>query len=147
VLRLALGGGWVTAIVVLVALGAGAVVLFGRLKEDYLPQFQETDFLMHWVAKPGTNIDVLRKDICNISKEMRHVNTAVKAFGSHIARAAELGEEVYGPNFSELWVSFGLFKGDYAAARRKVEEVMARHPGFQHDLLTYLQERIKEVLT
>ena len=24
---------------------------------------------------------------------------------------------------------------------------MARHPGFEHDLLTYLQERIKEVLT
>ncbi|HYT88494.1 MAG TPA: efflux RND transporter permease subunit, partial [Gemmataceae bacterium] len=144
-LPLALNRGWL-AIGLLVVLGAAAAVLYPRLKEEYLPQFQETDFLMHWVAKPGTSIDVMRKDICKVSEEMGHGFTAVKAFGSHIARA-EVGEEVYGPNFSELWVSFGNFKGDYDAARRKVEEVMARHPGFQHDLLTYLQERIKEVLT
>ena len=60
---------------------------------------------------------------------------------------AEVGEEVYGPNFSELWVSLGEYRGNYQAARRQIEEVMARHPGFEHDLLTYLQERIKEVLT
>jgi Cu/Ag efflux pump CusA len=101
---------------------------------------------MHWVAKPGTNIDVLRQDIIQVSKEMRS-EKAVAQFGSHIARA-ELGEEVYGPNFSELWVSLGDdFHGDYAAARKKIEAIMARHPGFQHDLLTYLQERIKEVLS
>ena len=51
----ALGYSGLTAL--LLALGAGAVVLYLRLKEEYLPQFQETDFLMHWVAKPGTNID------------------------------------------------------------------------------------------
>src|SRR5262249_24085676 len=57
------------------------------------------------------------------------------------------GEEVVGPNFAELWVSLGDYSGDYAAARKKIEDVMARHPGFDHDLLTYLQERIKEVLS
>src|SRR5262249_18997546 len=67
---------------VLAVLAVGAALLYLRLKEEYLPEFQETDFLMHWVAKPGTNIDVLRKDICKISEEMRH-ETAVKAFGSH----------------------------------------------------------------
>jgi Cu/Ag efflux pump CusA len=131
------------AMVVLLGIAVG---LYPRLKEEYLPQFQETDFLMHWVAKPGTNIDVLRQDIIQVSKEMRS-EKAVAEFGSHIARA-ELGEEVYGPNFSELWVSLGDdFHGDYAAARKKIEAIMARHPGFQHDLLTYLQERIKEVLS
>ena len=58
-----------------------------------------------------------------------------------------MGEEVYGPNFSELWVSLGDYAGDHRAARAQIEGVMARHPGFEHDLLTYLQERIKEVLT
>src|SRR5439155_3987836 len=123
---------------------AGMGVLWFQLKEEYLPQFQENDFLMHWIAKPGTSIDVLRDDIIIVSKEMRK-ETAVQEFGSHIARA-EAGEEVVGPNFAELWVSFGP-TDDYQGQRKKVEDVMARHPGFEHDLLTYLQERIKEVLS
>ncbi len=130
----------------LVALFAAAAWLYPHLKEAYLPQFQENDFLMHWVAKPGTNIDVLREDIIKVSKEMR-TTTKVKEFGSHIARA-EVGEEVYGPNFSELWVSLGDDPvEDYPKARKDIEAVMARYPGYQHDLLTYLQERIREVLT
>src|SRR5262245_12906430 len=101
---------------------------------------------MHWVAKPSVSIDVLRKDIIEVSKEMRS-ETEVKEFGSHIARAVA-GEEVYGPNFSELWVSLGDKPvEDYPRARKEIEAVMARHPGFEHDLLTYLQERIREVLT
>ncbi len=134
---------WVWAVLVVAAIGAGFG--FTRLKEDFLPQFQETDFLMHWVAKPGTSLETLREDIKKVGREMLD-ETAVKEFGSHIARA-EVGEEIVGPNFAELWVSLGDFKGDYAAARRKIEAVMARHPGFEHDLLTYLQERVKEVLT
>jgi Cu/Ag efflux pump CusA len=130
----------------LVALVVAAGVLYPRLKTEYLPRFQETDFLMHWVAKPGTGIDVVREDIKAVSREMRR-ETAVKEFGSHIARAAAHGEEVVGPNFAELWVSLSEDYGDYQQARKRIEAVMARHPGFEWDLLTYLQERIKEVLS
>jgi CzcA family heavy metal efflux pump len=129
---------------VLGALLVGSAVLYTQLREELLPEFQENDFLMHWVAKPGTSIEVLRRDTVEVSQEMRQ-QTPVKEFGAHIARA-EVGEEVYGPNFSELWVSLGDYTGDYQAARRKIEAVMARHPGFEHDLLTYLKERIREVL-
>ncbi|HZZ80566.1 MAG TPA: efflux RND transporter permease subunit [Gemmataceae bacterium] len=121
-----------------------AAVGFFFLREDFLPQFQETDFLMHWVAKPGTSLEVMTDDIKNVGREMLQ-ETTVKEFGSHIARA-EVGEEIYGANFSELWVSIDGFD-DYRQARHDIERVMARHPGFQHDLLTYLQERIKEVVS
>src|SRR5262249_21744062 len=142
-----------------------------QFKKEYLPEFQENDFLMHWVAKPGTSIDFMREDIITVSKQMRwepkpgamvdlarddiekirdqvqpNSRTHVKDFGSHIARA-EVGEEVVGPNFAELWISLGNYDGDQAAARREIERVMAKHPGFQYDLLTYLKERIKEVLS
>jgi len=135
--------------IVVYATLAGALVAAGFgffiLKEDFLPQFQETDFLMHWVAKPGTSLDVMTDDIKNVGREMLD-ETDVKEYGSHIARA-EVGEEIYGANFSELWVSLGDFQGDHAEARHKIEKVMARHAGFEHDLLTYLQERIKEVIS
>lgn len=129
----------------LAVLFVGTAVLYPQLKEEYLPRFQESDFLMHWVSKPGTSIDFMRDDIVTVSTELRQ-ETPVKEFGSHIARA-EVGEEVVGPNFAELWISLGDYDGDYNAARKQIEAVMARHPGFDHDLLTYLQERIKEVLS
>src|SRR5262249_31347134 len=194
-----------------------AVYLWPQLRQEYLPRFQERDFLMHWIAKPSTGIDALRDDICAVSREMRArwrlqfkhdrlkehcldarsvgeavcrqteapppgplspgvgrydlavpdrkkdvdvktlrvplrsggdvaltdvadvtpLNPPVRAFGSHIARAAERGEEVVGPNFAELWVSLDPdYPGDYDAARKRIEDVMADHPGFQHDLLT-----------
>src|SRR5262249_26936682 len=135
----------VVSLTAVLALFVGAGTLYPRLKKEYLPQVQEQDFLMHWVAKPGTSIDFMRQDIQTVSRRMRR-ETLVKEFGAHIARA-EVGEEVVGPNFAELWISLGENPRDYAAARRDIEAVMARHPGFDHDLLTYLQERIKEVLS
>ena len=32
-----------------------------RLGEEFLPDFQETDFLMHWVEKPGTSLEAMRR--------------------------------------------------------------------------------------
>jgi CzcA family heavy metal efflux pump len=129
----------------LVLLAGTAVVLYPRLKTAYLPDFQETDFLMHWIAKPGTSIDVMREDIKTVSKEMRAPGKPVREFGSHIARAAAHGEEVVGSNFAELWISLKPDAGDYNKARQEIEDIMAHHPGFQYDLLTYLRERMKEV--
>ena len=31
------------------------------LGEEFLPNFQETDFLMHWVEKPGTSLEAMRR--------------------------------------------------------------------------------------
>ncbi len=132
---------YVSLLAALVAAGFG----YWRLEEAFLPRFQETDFLMHWVAKPGTGLDVMTEDIKNVGREMLD-QTAVKEYGSHIARA-EVGEEIYGANFSELWISLGDFHGDYDAERHKIEAVMALHAGYEHDLLTYLQERMREVLS
>src|SRR5262249_25943482 len=72
---------WAVA-VVLVGLLIGAGVLFTDFKEEYLPQFQENDFVMHWVAKPGTGLDVMTRDIVKIGQEMLD-ETSVKGFGSH----------------------------------------------------------------
>jgi Cu/Ag efflux pump CusA len=69
----------------------------------------------------------------------------VRNFGSHIGRA-EVADEVVGPNFTELWIS--LDRGvDYQAKVAEIQEVVDGYPGLYRDLLTYLRERIKEVLT
>ena len=78
------------------------------------------------------------------SRELRAI-PGVRNFGSHIGRA-EVADEVVGPNFTELWISIDP-DVDYEATVEKIEEVVDGYPGLYRDVLTYLRERIKEVLT
>ena len=123
--------------------GATAFV-WTRLGEEFLPNFQERDFLMHWVEKPGTSLEAMTRITIRASKELRAI-PGVRNFGAHIGRA-EVADEVVGPNFTELWISIDP-KVDYQPTIAKIQEVVDGYPGLYRDLLTYLRERIKEVLT
>ncbi len=115
-----------------------------RLGEEFLPNFKESDFLMHWVEKPGTSLEAMRRITVQVSKELRAI-PGVRNFGAHIGRA-EVADEVVGPNFTELWISLDP-KADYDRTVEKIQETVEGYPGLFRDVLTYLKERIKEVLT
>jgi len=131
-----------------------AVMLLGTLSttllvlpflgEEFLPNFMERDFLMHWVGKPGTSLEAMQRTTLRVSQELRAI-PGVQNFGSHNGRA-EVADEVVGPNFGELWISLDP-KVDYSSTVRKIQEVVDGYPGLYRDVLTYLRERIKEVLT
>ena len=127
---------------------AGGLLLAGggyaTFKDQFLPDFRETDFLMHFVEKPGTSIEAMDRITIRVSKELRSI-PGVRNFGAHIGRA-EQADEVVGPNFTELWVSLED-SADYDASVAKIKEVVNGYPGLFRDVLTYLRERIKEVLT
>ena len=128
---------------VLLAFAAAGIALpfYG---ESFLPDFKETDFLMHWVAKPGTSLEAVRRTTLRVSEELLTV-PGVKHFGSHIGRA-EVADEVVGPNFAELWISLDE-SVPYDASVKKIYGIVEGYPGIQRDVQTYLQERVKEVLT
>jgi Cu/Ag efflux pump CusA len=69
----------------------------------------------------------------------------VRNFGSHIGRA-EVADEVVGPNFTELWISLDP-DVPYAPTVARIRETVDGYPGLYRDVQTYLQERVKEVLT
>ena len=127
---------------------AGGLLVAGigylSFKDQFLPDFRETDFLMHFVEKPGTSIEAMDRITILASRELRAI-PGVRNFGSHIGRA-EAGDEVYGPNFTELWISLDE-NADYDASLKKIQEAIDGYPGLYRDVLTYLRERIKEVLT
>lgn len=127
----------------LVVLLMAALAIVPFLGEEFLPSFQETDFLMHWVEKPGTSIEAMSRITVSASKELRAI-PGVRNFGSHIGRA-EVADEVVGPNFTELWISIDDTV-DYTSTLSKVQEIVDGYPGLYRDVLTYLKERIKEVL-
>ncbi|MEW5974497.1 MAG: efflux RND transporter permease subunit [Acidobacteriota bacterium] len=123
---------------------SGTLLTIPFLGEEFLPNFQEYDFLMHWVEKPGTSIDAMRRITVRASKELRSI-PGVRNFGAHIGRA-EVADEVVGPNFTELWISLDPL-APYQETVARIQEVVNGYPGLYRDLLTYLKERIKEVLT
>ena len=127
-----------------VAVLIAALAILPFLGEEFLPHFKEYDFLMHWVEKPGTSLEAMDRITIRASKELRAV-PGVRNFGSHIGRA-EVADEVVGPNFTELWISIDPAV-DYDETVAKVQEVVDGYPGLYRDLLTYLRERVKEVLT
>ena len=120
------------------------VAAIPQLGEELMPKFKETDFLMHWVEKPGIGVEAMNRITIAASKELRSID-GVLNFGSHIGRA-EVADEVYGPHFTELWISIDP-NVDYDATVATVQEAVDGYPGLYRDLLTYLTERIKEVLT
>lgn len=130
-------------VAMLLLFGATAAVV-PFLGEEFLPNFKETDFLMHWVEKPGTSLEAMNRITIRASKELRAI-PGVRNFGSHIGRA-EVADEVVGPNFTELWISLDP-NVPYEPTVAKIQEVVDGYPGLVRDLLTYLKERIKEVLT
>jgi len=132
------------AAITLLALLAGTMAAAPLLGEELLPNFREYDFLMHWVEKPGASVEASTRITQRASEELMAI-PGVRNFGSHIGRA-EVADEVVGPNFTELWISLDP-SVDYDATVAKVQAVVDGYPGLKRDLLTYLRERIKEVLT
>jgi len=133
---------WSILIVVLVLGAAGATI--PMLGEEFLPSFKEYDFLMHFVEKPGTSVEAMDRITIRASKELRSI-PGVRNFGAHIGRA-EVADEVVGTNFTELWISIDP-QVDYDATVAEIKEAVEGYPGLYRDVLTYLRERIKEVLT
>ena len=123
---------------------AASLVVFPLLGQSLLPSFKETDFLMHWVTKPGTSHQEMYRITQAASRELREI-PGVRNFGAHIGRAVA-ADEVVGINFTENWISVDP-KANYDQTLAAVQETVDGYPGLVRDVQTYLKERIKEVLT
>jgi Cu/Ag efflux pump CusA len=123
---------------------AAGLLVWPLLGQGLFPKFKERDFLMHWVARPGTSQHEMLRIVTRVSKELRAV-AGVRNFGSHIGQGT-LADEPYGMNFAENWISIEK-SADYDKTLAAVEEVVAGYPGLQRDVQTYLKERTKEVLS
>ena len=130
-----------TAVAIIVL--AGLLVL-PQLGESLLPSFKERDFLMHWLTKPGTSWLEMNRITIQGSKELRQI-PGVRNFGAHIGQALIM-DEVVGMYFGENWISVDP-EVDYDETVAKIQETVDGYPGLYRDVLTYLKERIREVLT
>jgi CzcA family heavy metal efflux pump len=128
-----------TAVIMVIGLA-----VFPLLGESLFPEFKERDFLMHWITKPGTSAAEEQRIVAQVSRELRAI-PGVRNFGSHIGQAL-LAEEINGVNFGENWISVDP-SVDYDETVGAIEGVVNAYPGLFHNVETYLNERIDEVLT
>lgn len=126
----------------IIFLSTGLGTLF--LGSEFLPAFKETDFLMHFLERPGSSIEQMKKMSMRASHDLLAI-PGVKNFGAHIGRA-EVADEVVGPNFTELWVSIDP-EVNYEQTVSAIQSTMQGYSGIFTDVQTYLKERSKEVLS
>ena len=134
----------VRAYSVVAVIALAGLVIAPQLGQSLLPSFKERDFLMHWVAKPGTSHPEMNRITIQGSKELRSIE-GVRNFGAHIGQAYYM-DEVVGMNFGENWISVDP-EVDYDETLDKIQSLVDGYPGLYRDVLTYLKERIREVLT
>jgi CzcA family heavy metal efflux pump len=132
-----------------VFIGTAVVMVLGfavlpMLGESLFPHFKERDFLIHWITKPGSSVVEERRIVTRLSKELRAI-PGVRNFGSHIGQAL-LADELNGVNFGESWISVDP-AADYDETIASIEDVVYGYPGLFHNVETYLNERIDEVLS
>jgi len=121
-----------------------ALLIVPHLGESLFPSFREPDFLIHFITAPGTSSAEQERMILRLSHDLRAI-PGVRTFGSHIGQAF-LGEEVAGVNFGENWISVDP-NADRDKTVEAISQVADSYPGVYRDVLTYLNERIEEVLT
>lgn len=121
-----------------------AIVALPFFGQEFLPKFKEYDFLMHFVEKPATSIAAMKRVTILASRDLMSID-GVRNFGAHIGRA-EVADEVVGPNFTELWISIDP-EVPYDETVSRIQGTIDQYPGLYRDVLTYLRERVKEVLT
>ena len=100
----------------LIVVGAVTVPFLGQ---SLLPDFKERDFLMHWVTQPGTSAPEEVRISQRACQELLEIE-GVRNCGAHIGQAYN-GDEVYGVNFGENWISVDPAV-DYDATLAKVQE-------------------------
>ncbi len=127
----------VGALGVLVLVGLVAVPPTG----DVIPAFLERDILINLDAAPGTSEVAMGRIATRASSELRTI-PGVRQVSAHLGRAV-MSDRVSDVNSGELWVSIDP-GADYEATLAGIRETMTHYPGFDIDVQTYLNERIRE---
>ena len=125
------------AVVALVGLAA-APALGGPL----LPSFKERDLLIRVEGAPGTSRPEINRVAARVSRELRAL-PGVRDVGGHVGRAVT-SDQVVGINSGEIWVSIDP-GADYDVTTASIRRVVAGYPGLDSDVLTYSEQRIRDI--
>ncbi len=130
----------ISVLLLVVALG-GAAFLSG----EFLPEFNEGNLIIHMAGVPGTSLAESLRVGAIAQQRIAQIPEVVKV--AQRAGRAELGEDTFGPYFSELDVSL---KESHRSREEIVEDVRRKLEdiaGFSFGIKQFISERVEEVLS
>jgi Cu/Ag efflux pump CusA len=130
-------------------LAAGGCVLAGLallpfLGTSVIPSFKDRNLLVHLDAQPGTSQPAMTRIARDASAKLQAIE-GVRDVGAHIGRAVT-GDQIVDVNSSELWVDVDR-DADYDRTVADVKRTVAGLRGLHHDVVTYTQQKIRDVGT
>jgi Cu/Ag efflux pump CusA len=130
------------ALAVIVVIGLASVTQLSQ--PSVLPPLKERELLIQWDGAPGTSQGEMSRIIGAARQELQSID-GVRDVGAHVGRAIT-SDEVVGVNAGELWVNIDS-GAEYDATVAAIQEVVDGYPGLANSVVTYPEQRVKEVLT
>ncbi|MEI6486855.1 MAG: efflux RND transporter permease subunit [Sphingomonadales bacterium] len=126
--------------------GVLALAAFGLFGSELLPAFRERHYVMQVSGPAGASITWMRQLGTRISRDLLALPEIASV--EHQIGRAEAGEDTFPPHRSEFHVELSAAGGrDEVATQDKIRAVLARYPGLQSEVLTFLGDRISESLS
>ncbi len=123
---------------------AAAAAVWPFLGQTLLPQLKERELLVNWTTPPGTSHAETYRIAARVSKELESI-PGVKNVGAHVGRAVT-GDQVVGINSSQIWINLDP-TADHAKTLAAIRATVDGYPGIEHNLQSYLRDKVGEVLT
>lgn len=128
---------------VLLAMALATVPFLGG---GFLPELKEGHYIVHMSMAPGTSLEQSIELGNRVSRALMAL-PAVKSVAQRAGRA-ELADDTFGPNYSEIDVELKPLDGEASeAALADVRKQLARFTGANFTVYTFLSERIDETLS
>jgi len=136
---------WLLGVVAMLGFLALAVYAFSQFGGAFLPDLKETHYVIHARGLPGTSLNESLSMGKVLTRQLRE-NDAVLGV-TQLAGRAELGEDTWGVEYSEIEVPLKQEKSlQMREAEEWLRETASKTPGVSTEVFTFLSERIKELL-
>ena len=139
--------GWPKTIVVTgLLLFAGTLATLPFFGGEFLPDFREGHFVCQLTMAPGTSLAEMRRLGENISSELLTI-PEIRTVSEQIGRA-QGGEDTWGPHRGEIHIELKPTGAeDQEKVQNEIRDVLAKYPGVQSEVLTFLGDRIGETIS
>ncbi len=135
-----------TMLAVATALFIAALATLPFFGGEFLPSFREGHFVVGITMAPGTSLPEMKRMGERISAELLKI-PAIQTVSEQIGRA-EGGEDTWGSHRGEMHVELKPDAGvDQEKVQNEIRDALAKFPGVQTEVLTFLGDRIGETIS
>ena len=135
-----------TIFAVALILFAGSLATLPFFGGEFMPDFREGHFVVGITMAPGTSLPEMKRLGAQITTELQEIKE-IKSTEEQIGRA-EGGEDTWGSHRGEMHIELYPTAGEnQEKVQAAIRDTLAKFPGVQTEVLTFLGDRIGETIS